>query len=86
MSRPRPGGERRGSASDRRARKVWMLFTWGDGESCRCVHCGKRLCFETVESDRIVPGGSYRRDNIQPACRRCNAARSNRVDWCFAGS
>lgn len=82
----RPGGEKRGSAADRRARKLWMLATWGTGKTCPCVHCGKRLNYETVEADRIVPGGSYRRENVQPACRACNLARSNNLDWVGAGA
>ncbi len=58
-----------------------MLSTWGDGSSCECVHCGTGLTYETVEADRIVPGGSYRRDNVQPACRGCNARRSDNAEW-----
>jgi 5-methylcytosine-specific restriction endonuclease McrA len=57
-----------------------MLATWGDGVKCPCVHCEAMLTYETVEADRIVPGGSYRRDNIQPACRACNLARSDDGD------
>lgn len=77
----RAGGEKRGSAADRRARKVWMLNIFGNGETCACVHCSAILDFVTVEADRIIPGGSYRRDNVQPACRHCNASRSNKLDW-----
>ena len=77
----RAGEEKRGNSADRRARKVWMLKVWGDGEKCPCVHCGDPLSYETVEADRIVPGGSYRRDNVQPACRRCNLRRSDNADW-----
>ena len=77
----RAGGEKRGNATDRRARKSWMLKAWGDGASCPCVHCGNSLDFASVEADRIVPGGSYRRDNVQPACRSCNLSRSNNVSW-----
>lgn len=80
----RPGGEKRGSAASRRARKTWMLVTWGDGARCPCVHCGAALTFATVEADRIVPGGPYRRANVQPACRACNLSRSNNVTWTFA--
>jgi len=82
----RPGGEKRGSAADRRARKHWMLRTWGDGENCPCVHCGQPLTFATVEADRIVPGGPYRRDNVQPACRSCNLARSDNAAWTYAAA
>lgn len=77
----RPGGEKRGNSKDRAARKRWMLAQWGNGSQCPCVHCGVELVYETVEADRIVPGASYRRDNVQPACRACNLSRSNREDW-----
>jgi len=80
----RPGGEKRGNSKDRRRRKFWMLATFGNGDECSCAHCGTGLTFATVEADRIVPGGSYRRENIQPACRRCNLGRSNNVAWAFA--
>ena len=86
----RPGGEKRGNSSDRRARKLWMLSDrapfGGTGTTVRCVHCGCELDYDTVEADRIVPGGSYRRDNVQPACRDCNADRSNRSEWTFSAS
>lgn len=77
----RVGGEKRGNSRDRRIRKLWMLTTFGDGLHCPCTHCKKELTYETVEADRIVPGGSYRRENVQPACRRCNAQRSNNPQW-----
>jgi 5-methylcytosine-specific restriction endonuclease McrA len=82
----RHGGDHRGSAASRRARKHWMLSSFGDGVSCRCTHCGKSLDYNTVEADRIVPGGPYRRENVQPACRRCNLARSDDRDWSFANT
>lgn len=80
----RPGGEKRGNSKDRAARKRWMLLVWGDGETCPCVHCGDALTYETVEADRIIPGASYRRDNVQPACRSCNLSRSNKEEWSYA--
>jgi hypothetical protein len=87
----RAGGDRRGSNADRRRRKEWLLspeasaeingvltFFGGDGTSVPCwLGCGTVLTFATVEADRIVPGGSYRRGNIAPACRPCNLARSD---------
>lgn len=49
----------------------------GDGvAACRCYRCGLLLTAETVTVDRIVPGahgGTYRRNNIRPACGRCNS-------------
>lgn len=80
----RHGGDKRGNSRDRRARKLWMLATWGDGIVCPCIHCEQPVTYETVEADRIVPGGSYRRDNVQPACRSCNLQRSDNPAWTFA--
>lgn len=77
----RSGGDRRGNTRNRAARKLWLLGTFGDGVTCDCAHCGRELTYDTVEADRIVPGGSYRRENLQPACRHCNASRGARTDW-----
>lgn len=50
----------------------------GDGEpACRCYRCGVLLTVDTVSVDRIIPGcmgGTYRRDNIRPACLTCNSS------------
>lgn len=73
----RVGGDRRGSAADRRARKKWLLWRFGDGEIAPCAHCERPLTMATMEQDRIVPGGSYARSNIQPSCAPCNRARGN---------
>lgn len=73
----RNGDDKRGSSADRRRRKVWMLFIFGDGEKCPCTHCGRTLTFATAEQDRIMPGGSYARSNIQPSCRPCNIERGD---------
>ncbi len=43
--------------------------------SCRCFRCGFLLTVDTVTVDRIKPGcqgGTYRRNNIRPACGPCN--------------
>lgn len=77
--------DRRGSARNRRARKRWMLKTFGDGITCTCWLCGVELTYLTVTADRIVPGGPYRRSNIAPACMGCNIARSNAPEGCAFG-
>lgn len=44
--------------------------------ACRCYRCGRLLTEATVTVDRIVPGchgGTYRRNNIRPACALCNS-------------
>jgi 5-methylcytosine-specific restriction endonuclease McrA len=79
----------RGSAANRRARREWLVATYRSDvvcgitdcsecePSCRCYRCGTLLTVETVTVDRIIPGclgGTYRRNNIRPACAHCNSA------------
>lgn len=71
----RNGGDKRGSSADRYARKTYLLYAFGDGATAPCFDCGERLPRERLEADRIEPGGSYRHENIRPACRSCNARR-----------
>ncbi len=74
----RAGGEKRGNNKDRAARKRWMLKFFGTGATAPCAHCEKKLTYETITADRIVPGnegGTYRRENIVPSCLRCNQKR-----------
>lgn len=73
----RNGGDKRGKAADRRRRRVWLLAMFGDHTTCPCTHCGRPLTIETLEVDRIVPGGSYARHNIQPSCGPCNLLRGD---------
>ena len=83
----RAGGDLRGNSAARRARKGFLLVTFGNGETCPCAYCGHCLVSATLEADRIIPGsegGSYRRDNVIPACRGCNAARGDKSLWAFA--
>jgi hypothetical protein len=55
----------------------FLETTLGEGiPACRCYRCGCVLTAETVTVDRIKPGcrgGTYRRDNIRPACGPCNS-------------
>lgn len=59
----------------------------GMGEpACRCYRCGVLLTIETLEVDRIIPGclgGTYRRNNIRPACgsdlNKCNQLTGNQA-------
>lgn len=55
----------------------------GQGEpACRCYRCGKLLIFCTLTVDRIIPGkkgGTYRRNNIRPACGPCNFGHNRKV-------
>jgi hypothetical protein len=67
--------DRRGSARNRRARKAYLLAAFGNGVQCPCIWCGTTLTFATLQQDRLVAGGPYRRDNLVPSCGRCNIAR-----------
>lgn len=49
---------------------------------CRCYRCGTFLTVDTVSVDRIIPGckgGTYRRNNIRPACLPCNSKTGGSV-------
>jgi hypothetical protein len=79
----RKGGDTRGSAEDRRRRKLYLLNTWGDGFTVPCAFCGAPLMFSTLTVDRFpIPGrlgGRYTRDNIRPACAGCNKEDQGRA-------
>ena len=50
--------------------------------ACRCYRCGVLLTVDTVTVDRIIPGiegGTYRRDNIRPACDKCNSSTGGKL-------
>jgi 5-methylcytosine-specific restriction endonuclease McrA len=50
--------------------------------ACRCYRCGQLLVMSTVTVDRIIPGckgGTYRRDNIRPACSGCNSETGGKL-------
>lgn len=52
--------------------------------ACRCYRCGQLLTLDTLTVDRIIPGikgGTYRRDNIRPACSRCNTETGLALRW-----
>lgn len=54
----------------------WLVAAVEEHAACRCYRCGTLLTVDTVTVDRIKPGckgGTYRRDNIRPACGPCNS-------------
>jgi 5-methylcytosine-specific restriction endonuclease McrA len=78
----------RGSATDRRARKQYLLDQFGDGTTAPCAlhvstNCQEAVTFETITVDRHpIPGcegGRYTRDNIRPACGPCNQTDGGRL-------
>lgn len=76
----RPGYvDKRGSNKDRQRRRTWLLtekdVDLGPGRA-RCalklaVACVRVVDEVTLSVDRIEPGGTYARHNIQPACKPC---------------
>lgn len=85
----RAGGERRGSNRNRAARRVWMLRTFDTDLGPTQARCALKLsaaCVgivdaRTVTADRISPGGTYRHDNVQPACRPCQNTQGALITW-----
>lgn len=71
----------RGNSTARRRRRQWLLDTFGDGTSATCWLavpgvCAGPVTLETVSVERVQPGhagGTYRRDNIRPACGPCQS-------------
>lgn len=78
----RAGGEIRGSAADRRARRAKLICTYGDGVKVACVHCSELVTDAGMEVDKIIPGsqgGRYVWANILPSCINCNRVRSDKT-------
>jgi 5-methylcytosine-specific restriction endonuclease McrA len=76
----------RGNTRDRAARKLWLLKSYASdlwpSSRCRCYRCGEALTMDEITVDRIIPGargGTYRRNNIRPACSRCNSETGGAV-------
>ena len=77
----RNNGDDRGSSYARRARSEWLIAHYGNGKFCGCMWCGRKLTMDTVSADRFYPGsegGSYRRENVGPACVSCNSGRADK--------
>lgn len=79
--------DKRGSNRNRRARKLWFLTEFGDGEKVPCYLCDRPLTYAEVTADRLVPGGPYARWNVRPACLPCNRSRARPEipDGCLYG-
>lgn len=75
---------RRSNGHKKHIRKLWLLQEFGDGHTAPCVFCGRSLTLETLTVDHYpIPacrGGTWRKDNIRPACEPCNGADGVRVE------
>ncbi len=81
-----PTGDRRrpsrGNAADRRARKLYLMARYGVEGIVTCYLCAVPMLLDDLTSDRIVPGvagGTYRRENLRPACGPCNSETGGRM-------
>jgi len=65
-------------------RKLSATLTSKQWEKCKeyfnysCAYCGKSSPLERDHFIALTNNGEYSRDNIIPACRICNASKSNR--------
>lgn len=76
----RQGGDDRPGSVRRRKLRQDLLTEFGDGTTCPCLNCGRRLDITTVSMDRIIPGsdnGRYVPKNLIPMDYDCNRVRSN---------
>jgi hypothetical protein len=78
MPRGTSNGNARGSSHDRRVRRAWLMKTFGNGRTVKCFWCPKQMR-SRFEVDRYPlcghSGGGYGRNNIVPACSKCNGGR-----------
>ena len=77
--------------SKRRAREEEMINTltaqeWIDilkEYKFRCAYCGKEFnLFDKETRDHVIPiskGGDNTKENVVPACNKCNAKKSNKI-------
>lgn len=70
--------DRRGNSRQRRVRKTKLLSIFGNGRWTICTWCREKVTAETMHADRIVAGGSYRIENLIPACGSCNMNRKDK--------
>jgi 5-methylcytosine-specific restriction endonuclease McrA len=64
-----------------KARRNRIIKTWALTNGY-CVYCNQFTMFANRSVDHVLPasmGGTYHRDNMVPACKRCNNARANRL-------
>ena len=73
---------RRKGAAGTHSFKEWMkrvqIFRW------RCFYCSKKLSGKSLTKDHRVPlfaGGSDAVTNLVPACKSCNSAKRDRLNW-----
>jgi HNH endonuclease len=76
--------DKRGNNQTRRRRRQAIIDRDGDGTTVQCTwqtheKCPGELTIDTMEQDRIEPGGPYSLDNLVASCGHCNKARNYRL-------
>jgi 5-methylcytosine-specific restriction endonuclease McrA len=72
----------RGSAKDRRSRKLFLLNKFGNGAAAQCWECSTLVTYATMIVDRIIDGnrgGRYTRNNIRVHCPLCSSRQGQKV-------
>jgi 5-methylcytosine-specific restriction endonuclease McrA len=70
----------KGNVSDRAHSRKRLMKEFGDGQSCPCGYCGRKLVDKTLTRDKIYTsreGGRYIHANLIPACEGCNKSRGD---------
>jgi 5-methylcytosine-specific restriction endonuclease McrA len=76
---------------ERKARIRGMVknYTADDWKTCleawsgKCAYCGASGRLQQEHFYSVLDGGTYTPDNIIPACKKCNSAKSNKdpLEW-----
>lgn len=72
----------RAKARELRKTRWWQQKT----SSCICYYCQRRVLFQELTMDHLVPltrGGRSTRDNLVPACKDCNNKKKDMLplEW-----
>lgn len=84
VTRGTTNANQRGGVKDRARRRAFLLNTYASDVTgfTRCYRCGVLMGERELTVDRIVPGaqgGTYRRENVRPACGPCNSITGGAV-------
>jgi 5-methylcytosine-specific restriction endonuclease McrA len=72
----------RAKARELRKSRWWQRKT----ASGLCHYCGRKMAYEEITMDHLVPltrGGRSNRDNLVPSCKDCNTKKKNMLplEW-----
>jgi 5-methylcytosine-specific restriction endonuclease McrA len=87
--RPRKPPTTGSRARKARIRGMVKNYTADDWKRCveawggKCAYCGSNGRLQQEHFYSVLEGGTYTPDNIIPACKKCNSAKSNKdpLEW-----